>query len=73
MTGTNRRLPPVAYVKAVDVFLGFCYLLVILALIEYACVAYSKKKNEDRRRREKKMEHKPAPPTPDILHGNMRF
>lgn len=27
------------------------------------------KKNEDRRRREKKMEHKPAPPTPDILHG----
>ncbi|CAP35835.2 Protein CBR-UNC-49 [Caenorhabditis briggsae] len=68
MTGTNRRLPPVAYVKAVDVFLGFCYLLVILALIEYACVAYSKKKNEDRRRREKKMEHKPAPPTPDILH-----
>ncbi|CAC42350.1 Gamma-aminobutyric acid receptor subunit beta [Caenorhabditis elegans] len=68
MTGTNRRLPPVAYVKAVDVFLGFCYLLVILALIEYACVAYSKKKNEDRRRREKKTEHKPAPPTPDILH-----
>ncbi|CAI2348292.1 unnamed protein product [Caenorhabditis sp. 36 PRJEB53466] len=68
MTGTNRRLPPVAYVKAVDVFLGFCYILVILALIEYACVAYSKKKNEDRRRREKKMEHKPAPPTPDIIH-----
>ncbi|CAB3401315.1 unnamed protein product [Caenorhabditis bovis] len=68
MTGTNRRLPPVSYIKAVDVFLGFCYLLVILALIEYACVAYSKKKNEDRRRREKKMEHKPAPVTPDILH-----
>lgn len=42
MTGTNRRLPPVAYVKAVDVYLGFCYLLVVLALIEYACVAYSK-------------------------------
>ncbi|KAE9411827.1 hypothetical protein Angca_007146, partial [Angiostrongylus cantonensis] len=42
MTGTNRRLPPVAYVKAVDVYLGFCYLLVVFALIEYACVAYSK-------------------------------
>ncbi|PIO58715.1 Neurotransmitter-gated ion-channel transmembrane region, partial [Teladorsagia circumcincta] len=68
MTGTNRRLPPVAYVKAVDVYLGFCYLLVVLALIEYACVAYSKKKNEDRRRREKKSEHKPTPPTPDLLH-----
>ncbi|WKX98439.1 hypothetical protein Q1695_013823 [Nippostrongylus brasiliensis] len=68
MTGTNRRLPPVAYVKAVDVYLGFCYLLVVLALIEYACVAYSKKKNEDRRRREKKSEHKPTQPTPDLLH-----
>ncbi|VDL84876.1 unnamed protein product [Nippostrongylus brasiliensis] len=45
MTGTNRRLPPVAYVKAVDVYLGFCYLLVVLALIEYACVAYSKVSN----------------------------
>ena len=42
MTGTNRRLPPVAYVKAVDVYLGFCYLLVVLALMEYAAVAYSK-------------------------------
>lgn len=38
------RLPPVAYIKAVDVYLGFCYLLVVLALIEYACVAYSKVK-----------------------------
>ncbi|KIH48129.1 hypothetical protein ANCDUO_21805, partial [Ancylostoma duodenale] len=26
------------------------------------------KKNEDRRRREKKSEHKPTPPTPDLLH-----
>ncbi|CAI4232082.1 unnamed protein product [Auanema sp. JU1783] len=68
MTGTNRRLPPVAYVKAVDVYLGFCYLLVVLALIEYAGVAYSKKKNEDRRRREKKTEVKPAEPTPDLLN-----
>lgn len=42
MTGTNRRLPPVAYVKAVDVYLGFSYLLVVLALMEYAAVAYSK-------------------------------
>ncbi|EYC15121.1 hypothetical protein Y032_0038g3642 [Ancylostoma ceylanicum] len=33
-TGTNQRLPPVAYIKAVDVYLGFCYLLVVLALIE---------------------------------------
>ncbi|CAJ0599431.1 unnamed protein product [Cylicocyclus nassatus] len=68
MTGTNRRLPPVAYIKAVDIYLGFCYLLVVLALIEYALVAYTKKKNEDRKRREKKNEVKPALPTPDLLH-----
>ncbi|KAJ1372534.1 hypothetical protein KIN20_034711 [Parelaphostrongylus tenuis] len=67
MTGTNRRLPPVAYVKAVDVYLGFCYLLVVFALIEYACVAYSKKKNEDRRRREKETEQKLIQ-TPDLVH-----
>ncbi|GMR42057.1 hypothetical protein PMAYCL1PPCAC_12252, partial [Pristionchus mayeri] len=68
MTGTNRRLPPVAYVKAVDVYLGFCYLLVVLALIEYACVAYSKKKNEDRKRRESKLKKgPPSPPQPDLI------
>ncbi|PAV76801.1 hypothetical protein WR25_25930 isoform M [Diploscapter pachys] len=55
MTGTNRRLPPVSYIKAVDVYLGFSYLLVVLALIEYAFVAYTKKKNEDRKRKEKRM------------------
>ncbi|CAJ0941768.1 unnamed protein product, partial [Mesorhabditis belari] len=68
MTGTNRRLPPVAYIKAVDVYLGFCYLLVVFALIEYACVAYTKKKNEDRRRRQKKSDFKPPSlQTPDLL------
>ncbi|GMT20363.1 hypothetical protein PFISCL1PPCAC_11660 [Pristionchus fissidentatus] len=68
MTGTNRRLPPVAYIKAVDVYLGFCYLLVVLALIEYACVAYSKKKHEDRKRRENKLKKgPPSPPQPDLI------
>ncbi|PAV86833.1 hypothetical protein WR25_04608 [Diploscapter pachys] len=54
-SGTNRRLPPVSYIKAVDVYLGFSYLLVVLALIEYAFVAYTKKKNEDRKRKDKRM------------------
>ncbi|CAJ0580984.1 unnamed protein product, partial [Mesorhabditis spiculigera] len=68
MTGTNRRLPPVSYIKAVDIYLGFCYLLVVFALIEYACVAYTKKKNEDRRRRQKKSDFKPPSlQTPDLL------
>ncbi|VDN52976.1 unnamed protein product, partial [Dracunculus medinensis] len=51
ITGTNRRLPPVSYIKAADVYLGFCYLIVILALIEYACVSYAKKKCDDRNKK----------------------
>uniref|UniRef100_A0A0R3RMI9 Neur_chan_memb domain-containing protein n=1 Tax=Elaeophora elaphi TaxID=1147741 RepID=A0A0R3RMI9_9BILA len=53
LMSTNRRLPPVSYVKAVDVYLGFCYLNVVLALIEYATVTYSKKKYEDRKKKNK--------------------
>ncbi|VDM96417.1 unnamed protein product [Thelazia callipaeda] len=69
LTGTNRRLPPVSYVKAVDVYLGFCYLIVVLALIEYAVVAYSSKKYEDRKRNKNKniFEPKPQLPAPDLL------
>ncbi|MCP9263557.1 Gamma-aminobutyric acid receptor subunit beta [Dirofilaria immitis] len=38
LMSTNKRLPPVSYIKAVDVYLGFCYLNVALALIEFATV-----------------------------------
>ncbi|TKR76905.1 hypothetical protein L596_017975 [Steinernema carpocapsae] len=69
LTGTNRRLPPVSYIKAVDIYLGYCYLNVVLALIEYACVAYSKKKHDDQLKRNKKAERRAhaAQPTPDLL------
>uniref|UniRef100_A0A915PQ43 Neurotransmitter-gated ion-channel transmembrane domain-containing protein n=1 Tax=Setaria digitata TaxID=48799 RepID=A0A915PQ43_9BILA len=69
LMSTNRRLPPVSYVKAVDIYLGFCYLNVILALIEYAAVAYSKKKYEDRKRSKSKstFETKPQIQAPDLL------
>ncbi|CAG9537863.1 unnamed protein product [Cercopithifilaria johnstoni] len=69
LMGTNRRLPPVPYIKAVDVYLGFCYLNVVLALIEYAIVAYSKKKYGDRKKNKSKsiFELTPQLQAPDLL------
>ena len=32
------RVPPVAYVKAIDVWMNFCLLFVSLVLVEYAIV-----------------------------------
>uniref|UniRef100_A0A0N5CEA1 Gamma-aminobutyric acid receptor subunit beta n=1 Tax=Strongyloides papillosus TaxID=174720 RepID=A0A0N5CEA1_STREA len=54
LTGVNRRLPPVNYIKAADIYLGFCYLMVAFSLFEYAAVAFSKRRNENKMRREKK-------------------
>ncbi|CEF68278.1 SAP domain and Zinc finger, MIZ-type domain and Gamma-aminobutyric acid A receptor/Glycine receptor alpha family and Neurotransmitter-gated ion-channel transmembrane domain-containing protein [Strongyloides ratti] len=54
LTGVNRRLPPVNYVKAADIYLGFCYLMVAFSLFEYAAVAFSKRRNENKKKRENK-------------------
>ncbi|VDN39992.1 unnamed protein product [Gongylonema pulchrum] len=55
--------------QAVDVYLGFCYLIVVLALIEYAVVAYSNKKYDDRKKFKRKsvFEPKLQLETPDLL------
>lgn len=47
MTTTNRQMPKVSYVKAVDVYLVVCYVMVFAALLEYALVSYSNKKKQD--------------------------
>lgn len=47
MSQTNQQLPKVSYVKAVDVYLVGCYIMVIAALLEYAAVGYSNKKKGD--------------------------
>ncbi|VDK24356.1 unnamed protein product [Anisakis simplex] len=56
--------------QAVDVYLGFCYLFVAMALIEYACVAYATKKHNDQLKKYKKREdmmQTQTLQTPDLL------
>ena len=48
-------MPKVSYIKALDVFLSFCFLMVFSALVEYACVAYLSKKLKMRKDRKKKL------------------
>ncbi|XP_033112942.1 gamma-aminobutyric acid receptor subunit beta-like [Anneissia japonica] len=40
MSGVNNSLPKLSYVKAIDYYLVFCYLMVFSALLEFAMVSY---------------------------------
>jgi len=57
ITTTNNSMPKVSYVKGLDVFLNFCFVMVFAALVEYAIVSYMNKKLSMRReKKRKKME-----------------
>ncbi|CAI5437945.1 unnamed protein product [Caenorhabditis angaria] len=49
----NAKLPPVSYVKVVDVWLGACQTFVFGALLEYAFVSYQDSARQNDRAREK--------------------
>lgn len=49
----NAKLPPVSYVKVVDVWLGACQTFVFGALLEYAFVSYQDSSRQTDRAREK--------------------
>ncbi|VDO65701.1 unnamed protein product [Onchocerca flexuosa] len=52
-------MPKVSYIKGLDVFLNFCFVMVFASLIEYAVVSYMNKKLAQRReRRRKQMEQR---------------
>lgn len=72
----SKKSEPPSSFQAVDVYLGFCYLIVVLALIEYAIVAYSKKKHDDKMKKSKKksiFETRLQIQTPDLLKGSVHI
>ena len=46
-------MPKVSYVKGLDVFLNFCFVMVFASLVEYAVVSYWNKRQMRRRQQRK--------------------
>lgn len=60
MASIQKSLPPVAYMKAIDVYSGVSVLFVFLALMEYALVNYAARADAQRSAEKKKREDKEA-------------
>lgn len=61
ITTTNNAMPKVSYIKGLDVFLNFCFVMVFASLIEYAVVSYMNKKLAQRRERRRKQAEQRMP------------
>ncbi|CAI4232125.1 unnamed protein product [Auanema sp. JU1783] len=54
ITTTNNSMPKVSYIKGLDVFLNFCFVMVFASLVEYAVVSYMNKRIVLRREKRRK-------------------
>ncbi|CAD5208707.1 unnamed protein product [Bursaphelenchus xylophilus] len=61
-TSINAKLPPVNYVKVIDVWLGTCQTFVFFALIEYAVVCYKETNIQNEKAAEMKLRKKQQRP-----------
>ncbi|KAI6239403.1 Gamma-aminobutyric acid receptor subunit beta [Aphelenchoides fujianensis] len=62
ITTTNNSMPKVSYIKGLDVFLNFCFVMVFASLVEYAIVSYWNKR-QCRRRQIRKNRSQQQEPT----------
>ncbi|EYC44942.1 hypothetical protein Y032_0445g1589 [Ancylostoma ceylanicum] len=53
-SGINAKLPPVAYIKAIDVWIGACLTFIFCALLEFAWVTYVANRAQPKKRENKK-------------------
>ncbi|KAH7698778.1 unc-49B protein, partial [Aphelenchoides avenae] len=69
ITTTNNSMPKVSYIKGLDVFLNFCFVMVFASLVEYAIVSYTGKRMLRRKEKYRKRPNRPTltsyPTTPN--------
>nr|AFO67939.1 unc-49B protein [Toxocara canis] len=71
ITTTNNSMPKVSYIKGLDVFLNFCFVMVFASLVEYAVVSYMNKKLAQRRERRRKQAEQQAPVEMPMFHSQI--
>ncbi|WKX98443.1 hypothetical protein Q1695_013824 [Nippostrongylus brasiliensis] len=65
ITTTNNSMPKVSYIKGLDVFLNFCFVMVFASLVEYAVVSYMNKRivlRREKRRRQAEQQQRTEVP-----------
>ena len=61
-----RSLPKISYMKALDIYLAFCFWMVFGALLEYATVSYTGKRIKLNQRRFEEFQQKVADMAADV-------